>query len=164
MPNWCGNQLILRHSDKSKFEALVEELSKGEDRVELFKHFRPRPLTEEENWYDWNVANWGTKWEANVHYSNVQDDEITIDFDTAWSPPVDLYEHITKDGWEIEAAYSEPGMGFVGQFRASGTVVWDNDSYEWDYEGEEPFKHIPQELVEWAGLEDSRREYLEENQ
>lgn len=161
MPNWCGNQLILRHSDQSKVNALAEELSKSVDQVELFRYFRPRPLTEEENWYDWNVTNWGTKWDASVHYANAQDNEVVIDFDTAWGPPIALYEFIMKDGWEIEAAYFEPGMGFVGQFRASGTVVWDNESYEWDYEGEEPFKHIPQELVEWAGLEDSRLEYLE---
>ena len=161
MPNWCGNQLILRNSDNSKFEALVNELYKGEDRMELFKHFRPRPLTEEENWYDWNVANWGTKWEANVHYSNVQDDEITIDFDTAWGPPIELYEHITKDGWEIEAAYFEPGCAVLGQFLASGTVVSSNESYEWDYLAEEPFKHIPQELVEWADLEGCLNDYLE---
>jgi hypothetical protein len=163
MPNWCTNQVILRHSDKSKLEAICEEVAKG-DAAELFQSLRPMPLNEEENWYTWRLNNWGTKWDANVFHITENDNELVVDFDTAWGPPIELYEHMLKDGWEIEAVYYEPGMGFVGQFRGSGDVVWDNDSYEWNYDAEEPFKHIPEELVEWAGLRDSLAEYKEENQ
>lgn len=35
-------------------------------------------------WYDWCCNNWGTKWNA---YSNEQEDEDTISFETAWSNP-----------------------------------------------------------------------------
>ena len=35
-------------------------------------------------WYDWCCDNWGTKWNA---YSNEQEDEDTISFETAWSNP-----------------------------------------------------------------------------
>lgn len=36
------------------------------------------------SWYDWCCDNWGTKWNA---YSNEQEDEDTIIFETAWSNP-----------------------------------------------------------------------------
>lgn len=38
------------------------------------------------NWYDWSVANWGTKWNA----CDCWFDGSTIEFDTAWSDVSDL--------------------------------------------------------------------------
>ena len=168
MPNWCTNQVTLRHSDKSKIEAVFEEVTKGV-RCELFQMLRPMPLVEEEEgnegWYTWRLDNWGTKWEAQVFHSVMENDnEVVIDFDTAWGPPIELYDYLLKDGWEIEAAYHEPGMGLVGRFTGSGGEVVQNDSYEWNYDAEEPFKHIPEELVEWANLEDGLALYKEENE
>ena len=37
-----------------------------------------------DNWYDWQVANWGTKWNAYDQYSN---GDNFIEFSTAWSTP-----------------------------------------------------------------------------
>lgn len=38
------------------------------------------------NWYDWNISQWGTKWNAyQIHFD--KDTDYQIDFDTAWSPP-----------------------------------------------------------------------------
>lgn len=37
-----------------------------------------------DNWYDWQVANWGTKWNAYDQYS---DGNNFIEFSTAWSTP-----------------------------------------------------------------------------
>lgn len=54
------------------------------------------------DWYDWNVRNWGTKWDVAVHDNDkYPDTEITDEsktslgyrFNTAWSPPI---EAITK--------------------------------------------------------------------
>ena len=43
-----------------------------------------------DNWYDWQCANWGTKWNAYDQYSN---GDNFIEFNTAWSTP---YHVITK--------------------------------------------------------------------
>ena len=40
-----------------------------------------------DNWYDWCVANWGTKWDASQVSINAYSNGITICYDTAWSPP-----------------------------------------------------------------------------
>lgn len=37
------------------------------------------------NWYDWSIANWGTKWNA---YQQSRQGENAISFQTAWSPPL----------------------------------------------------------------------------
>ena len=54
------------------------------------------------HWYDWNVRNWGTKWDVAVHDNDkypeteLHDESTTslgYKFNTAWSPPI---EAITK--------------------------------------------------------------------
>lgn len=54
-------------------------------------------------WYDWCIENWGTKWNA---YSNEQEDEDTIIFETAWSNPEpvmlklsEMYPEATIEHW-----------------------------------------------------------------
>ena len=54
-------------------------------------------------WYDWCCDNWGTKWNA---YSNEQEDEDTISFETAWSNPEpvmlklsEMYPEATIEHW-----------------------------------------------------------------
>jgi hypothetical protein len=78
------------------------------------------------NWYDWCVANWGTKWNAGgadreemmVDYDeDVDDTGIAIfTFDSAWAPPIGVFlklKEIHPDLF-IEGRYSEPGVGFFG--------------------------------------------------
>lgn len=74
--------------------------------------------------YDWCEQHWGTKWDAHYseyyghtldHEPNVYDD-VSVSFETAWSPPEELYNHILKH-WpklEVDWFYKEPGMRFAG--------------------------------------------------
>lgn len=55
------------------------------------------------SWYDWRCDNWGTKWNA---YSNEQEGEDTIIFETAWSNPEpvmlklsEMYPEATIEHW-----------------------------------------------------------------
>ena len=51
-----------------------------------------------DNWYDWCTLRWGTKWNSygNIHvlYEDVQ--QIDIKFETAWSPPIPIYEKLDE--------------------------------------------------------------------
>jgi hypothetical protein len=138
MPNWCQNDVTFRHEDKDKIKALAERFAV--ENGEPFQLLRPVPdpvpvsektfITTMDNdgnksqiqtsmpdWYNWRVSNWGTKWEAAwPMVKEVSDNHIVVSFDTAWSPPIELYEYLTEQGWDIEAVYCEQGMGFCGQF------------------------------------------------
>lgn len=71
-----------------------------------------------DNWYDWSVANWGTKWDADgsVGFSP----ECTVvRFDTAWAPPLEWLARVVAlhPQGETLLAYAESGMGFFGTIR-----------------------------------------------
>jgi hypothetical protein len=69
------------------------------------------------SWYDFNIANWGTKWDVNSDNVEIVDaNTVTAGFDSAWSPPINAYEQLLEQGFEIEAFYYEPGMQFVGKW------------------------------------------------
>lgn len=149
MPNWCQNTLTLYHEDPKMIDELENKLKLEEP--EIFKHLRPMPQNEED-WYSWNVEHWGTKWDASVMDSErVDENTINIVMDTAWSPPVRLYDHLVDEGYGVDAHYLEEGMGFVGRY-----FNGDDEEYELDYSIstlEEFKKGIPQECIDHWGLD-----------
>jgi hypothetical protein len=52
-------------------------------------------------WYDWNIAHWGTKWNA-YQTPDARDTEDTIFFQTAWSCPVPIIERLAKIFTDVE--------------------------------------------------------------
>lgn len=67
-----------------------------------------------DNWYDWSLHNWGTKWGAydGCLILNGECDSGRYSFSTAWSPPgASIIEMLTKDipdfnyNWEEEQGY-----------------------------------------------------------
>lgn len=158
MPNWCDNAVRLT-SSKEKIDALASVLENEDDR-QVFQHLRPRPADQEENWYDWNISHWGTKWDLSLIDWNRDDDEtIWISFESAWSPPITLYEYLSENGWYVDAVYHEGGMGFCG--------IWqdgEDDYYEYNLDDWESIDCLPDEIKDFTGLVDyyeSRKEELE---
>jgi hypothetical protein len=152
----------LYHEDKTKIDALEAEMSKKNDEghsiAEPFQHLRPRPEDQEDNWYDWNINYWGTKWDANIiDWCRDSDNELTIYCDTAWSPPIALYEYLTEQGWEIDAYYHEGGMGYAGKWNSDGG----DEYYDYDITDESSIDSLPEDIVDFAGLENSHREWIE---
>ena len=71
------------------------------------------------NWYDWRVTNWGTKWGIDgesIQFYDEDEDRIEIHFDTAWSPPDEIYQALRDKYEDIEISwfYREDGMQFAG--------------------------------------------------
>jgi len=157
MPNWCDNSVTISHSDSTKIDA-IETALKSEDK-DFFSAIRPRPLSEEEDWYAWNVNNWGTKWSPSVYDFNREDaNTIWISFDSAWSPPVTLYEFMNEEGYDVRAYYHEGGMGFVGKFEDGF-----DDYYEYDISDLESLEQLPEDVVDYADLMTWHENWVEEN-
>jgi len=158
MPNWCYNSVTLRNSDPTKLDALEEILK--DPKAEVFQHLCPRPASEEDNWYGWNCDNWGTKWDITVNDSE-RDDEHTmlLHFDTAWSPPIALYEYLFSEGWEVDALYHEPGMGFAGKFSEGF-----DDYYEYSYSSREDVENLPEDIADFTNAWDDLENWESENE
>jgi hypothetical protein len=119
------------------------------------------------DWYDFCVARWGTKWDVGgdsaysdpVELKEGQND-VTLGFDSAWSPPVGVYEAMVEQGFSVRAYYYEPGMAFAG-------VWWDGDDNYFEYGGlnsEQIKEELPSELDECFGISESVAEWEAENE
>ena len=123
MPNWCMNNLTISHADLAKVQEFADAYNSGE----TCQRFIPRPESvnnkdafAEDGWYTWNVNHWGTKWDFGKDKLDdpliVQDGLASISFDTAWSPPIQLYDRLVELDYNVDATYFEPGMGFCGVY------------------------------------------------
>ena len=185
MPNWCNNGITLRHADP----AMIERVLTG--REGLLMEFLPTPAPlldttagsfgdsekqrelerlQEDNiraygfkdWYDWNIANWGTKWDVSLDNVERQDpNTVSAAFDSAWSPPITAYERLLELGFEIEAFYYEPGMCFVGKW-----VDGEDECFEYGGQTSDTVRdYIGEELDDYFGISEEMAQYEdEENQ
>lgn len=189
MPNWCNNSVEIYHQDP----VMLERVRKGFNKGELLSEFMPVPedlqivagrvgaddnpeqieLERREkanlekygvrNWYDWCVANWGTKWDVGGDGAEAQDipGGLMLSFDSAWSPPIDAFATLVdKFGFSIRAMYYEPGMAFAG--------IWedgDDDFYEYGgMNSEQIADTLPEVLDEAFGISESAAMWEEENE
>jgi hypothetical protein len=117
------------------------------------------------NWYDFCVARWGTKWDVDAYDKVEFDDQwdknnkITFGFDSAWSPPIGIYEELVEQGFSVRAYYYESGMCFAG--------LWD-DGYDDFYElggmnSEQVREELPNELDEMFAISENMAEWEAEN-
>ena len=140
MPNWCNNSFKVEGDKESidKFEAFLNEKN-GKD---WFDFFAPTPVElKEDGWYEWNVSNWGCKWNCDAQDWTRDGNTISFWFDSPWGPPVELYYKIEQAGLTVTAEYMEEGMRFVGEF-----VDGSDETYE--YQDVEDLDNIPEHLVE----------------
>lgn len=81
------------------------------------------------DWYSFCTAEWGTKWDAKTFDIDepfeINGNEVTIYFDTAWSPPMGIYSALENMGFLVQATYVESGVGFIGYY-TEGTDVCNN--------------------------------------
>ena len=86
------------------------------------------------DWYDWSIAEWGTKWNASNFciLEEILDDkyskELTVSFDTAWCPPMEWLQKATEKFPLIrfEMEVSEESDAFMGKPIAQYGKVCEN--------------------------------------
>jgi hypothetical protein len=155
MPNWCSNSVELKHEDPAKITWI--ETTAGEK--EFMNTIVPRPVTENDNWYDWNIANWGTKWDIDAEITSQNQNSITFYFDSAWSPPIEFYKALEEMGFEVSATYCEPGACYVGKYENG-----EDDCYDYSaMTSVEVESDIPSDLNNEYGISDSLKECEDED-
>lgn len=189
MPNWCNNNISITgpNSVIDKIEKIVKEEGETPGLLQFMAPMpkeldgttapsssadKPQPMVEGfDNWYDWRVENWGTKWELCEFYGvDRQHHEagksglsltstITFGFDSAWSPPINAYEQFLRDNEDcsLKAWYYEGGCDFMGE--------WDNGSDDCfapsDYKSTDDFWQdgVGSTLDDYFGITESMAEY-----
>ena len=118
MPNWCNNQINIwgESLDIKKFKKKAFKTDENGCKMFKFNNLLPRPKKEEENWYNWNRENWGTKWDVEAMADCEDNKSIEIEFETAWGPPVAVFKHIKSKfpNLQISWYYHEPMMELAG--------------------------------------------------
>jgi len=103
--------------------------------IEKIKRYINIKLYGHDNWYNWSIANWGTKWDACESCINNNDiNFFSVSFETAWAPPIDWIDNIMEDFPDLcfELEYEEPGMCFGGLLQAQYETTWEDAHWELD--------------------------------
>lgn len=152
MPNWCMNTLTVEHDDPTKLQEFVDAYNSGS----TCEHYLPVPkneqgeiITDQDSplyWYTWCIDNWGTKWDFGLEEygepAKVEDNKVVVSFNSAWGPPVGLYDALYDLNYNVDATYFEAGMGFCGFYR-------DNQDHYIEYSDHD---EIPHTIWETYGL------------
>ena len=192
MANYCNNTLKVVGTKKDIDNFLMENTSvsssyypnkdgKYELDVELdFEKVIPTPKKENgediDNWYEWRLENWGTKWNVSSTFSfsvkrlSKEEDKVELftAFETPWSPPhgifnklVDKYKDTTL---ELTMEYYEGGVGFAGECSATEGEIIEEKYYEHNKDKEEYLIYIIEkehEALDW--LDEYLCECMEED-
>lgn len=116
---------------------LVGTTSPVPDTVSQQERRRLKSLYGADNWYDWSVNNWGTKWDACDPSVSDNDTPLEYNFQTAWSLPIPWFNAVSKayPDLNIEIVAEEESGAFYGKVIYSAktkrwkTVTWTADEY-----------------------------------
>ena len=188
MPNWCNNYLELTHDDPEMITRAQKAFADGrllDEFVPVPKSLHivagrvggddnPEQIKLEEdtarniathgygNWWDYCVNEWGTKWDVGGDGDQARLDgpnHISMNFDSAWAPPVAAMEKFMDLGFRVKLIYWESGMCFCGLFDENG-----DDYYDYtDMSADEIAETINSEIDECMCITESIREWEEDN-
>ena len=173
MPNWVYNSVVVDgparpvralyekisapndHGRSANPRAVAEDIPLGRPDPQLLSFWNivaPDNLEEyftDDNWYDWNCANWGTKWDLapsdfdddDGYYEEESNGRLQLHFSTAWSPPSPILEWFSQYARENSCALQwhweeEQGFGEEITIDANGEAVsrsWDVPNSHADY-------------------------------
>ena len=153
MPNWCNNSITIK-GPKAKIEALYQEVKGKGKMLDILRpmpqslrettsptpekgsanYKGPQPIVDGyDNWYDWAVNNWGTKWdvdtdhlEINHHVAGSDEAEINGWFDSAWAPPLTALDYYIEKNPDvsIRCMYYEVAVTSWANGRMEQMTAW----------------------------------------
>tara|TARA_B100000963_G_scaffold42661_1_gene31790 strand:+ start:5078 stop:5527 length:450 start_codon:yes stop_codon:yes gene_type:complete len=147
MPNWCHNRVSFYSQNEKEIETLyniftsetpfnqivpspdwkntpndegelpiLEEMKNKSGEV-FYRTYNFPDGKNDDRWYDWQINNWGTKWEiSDVDCEDFDGESFECEFDTAWSPAEGIFHAIREKFPNVDVSwfYDEPGMQVAG--------------------------------------------------
>lgn len=160
MPNWVMNKIKV-----GNIKAIKECVTKNESGVEEYDFNKIIPMPDniyrgnlgmkerekygENNWYDWSIKNWGTKWNADNY---CRTDKLEFTFQTAWATPEPVIKEMSKKyNCAVEVTYADEDCGYnCGEYTyRKGELI-----HEWHPEfGTDEARKFADETWEYEGDE-----------
>ena len=160
MPNWVYNTMTVTGAEETvarfiedvakprpfkvkdtEDDLVIEEKSNGP--LSFWSTLAPENIEgyfRGTNWYNWNIENWGTKWDAQFsEFDDYGNGQACYSFSTAWSSPDGFYKAASKKWPTLEfSVYWEEEQGFGAEFDIKDGVVsnlseWDTPESHQDY-------------------------------
>lgn len=122
MPNWCDNTLIVTGSD-DKVQEFYKKVMQNENDEKIVSFESLMPCPDPNNWYDWRISNWGTKWNGLLYNAEITDNKVALSFSTAWCPPEKWLMYVAKNLYPelyFCLTYMETGCFFCGILEGQG--------------------------------------------
>lgn len=157
MPNWVSNTITAIGESVSDIDELIAQVSRPVPRggdgdtalvyeetdFSFWNVKAPEPeiwedyfsisdnKAPENNWYNWNCAHWGTKWDASETSVWREGNSVSFSFETAWAPVEEIVRLLSLQFRHLSFAYEyeeEQGWGGKMNFEAGET----GEREEWD--------------------------------
>ena len=125
MPNWSNSSITISLNEHAKLtqaqrqvrwevfrdlrnilEKWVKDGQDEDNSPDVFQIIHPRPKEEDDNWYDWNSMNWGTKWDMRVYGFNFENNELSFGGDTAWNAPLGIIRKLVSLGFNVKHLFA----------------------------------------------------------
>lgn len=162
MPNWVKNKAIVEGENKEQINEVMElfrdevDFNKIVPMPEAIKNTTAPVRNPEDpknqllrekygfdSWYDWSLANWGTKWNAHSSYYEVRGATLVFWYNTAWATPHEFHLALSK---------KFPDLTFTVEF-ADEEIGYNCGTLEYK-DGEYTEKYMPRvgsrEAERWA--------------
>ena len=144
MPNWCVNRLVVQGDRKTVdqfiFLARGKRAEYSDDKIDpnyldeadpvpslVFNALVPVPQDildkgYSAEGYEWQIENWGTKWDVNGVFIKRSGNKVIYDFETAWTPPLEWLHAVSQSFPQLRFSlkYMEPGKGLNGTLVMEG--------------------------------------------
>lgn len=144
MPNHVTNFLSFENVPYERVKEILEAIKNDEIGIGSIDFNKIIPMPEHifrgnlgseelekygtDNWYDWSISNWGTKW--NSYEPAPFDGGDTIEFFTAWSAPHPILEQLSKQFPDVLLyhRWCDEDFGYnVGEREhQNGEIVYEN--------------------------------------
>ena len=127
MPNHCENILIIEGKPKLinkllKQVEITESEATSDNEATIFSCHKiiPQPTFQGEEWYEWRINNWGSKWGAydlQVFSDDWESGYYELYFQSAWSPILPVIEKLVSQYPKLNFFYKywEGGSDFWGK-------------------------------------------------
>jgi len=184
MPNWCNNELKIstgNNSEEAK-EQLKHFIQKAkgkhsdtEGQTDLkMENFVPCPkellslsapntknstkMIEKhgyKDWYDWQVSNWGTKWDIDATKNEGSPTCVNYSYSSAWAPNDRFIKRVSElyPLLRFNLEYYEPGVGFKGTLSVRNGDISDDTCEDMTRE----------DLIEYGYINEDDEEYEDDN-